>query len=48
MACLDLEGRDCLVVGAGAVGVEKAQGLIECGARRDDKMWAFLALDAAQ
>jgi siroheme synthase-like protein len=33
MACLDLEGRDCLVVGAGAVGVEKARGLLECGAR---------------
>jgi len=32
MACLDLEARDCLVVGAGAVGVEKAQGLLECGA----------------
>ena len=33
MACLDLEGRDCLVVGGGAVGVEKAEGLLECGAR---------------
>ena len=33
MACLDLDGRDCLVVGAGTVGVEKAQGLLECGAR---------------
>jgi precorrin-2 dehydrogenase / sirohydrochlorin ferrochelatase len=33
MACLDLENRDCLVVGGGAVGVEKALGLLECGAR---------------
>ena len=32
MACLLLEGRRCLVVGAGAVGVEKAKGLLECGA----------------
>ena len=32
MACLDLEGRSCLVVGAGSVGVEKARGLVECGA----------------
>ena len=33
MACLDLEERDCLVVGAGTVGVEKVQGLLECGGR---------------
>jgi precorrin-2 dehydrogenase / sirohydrochlorin ferrochelatase len=33
MACLDLEGRDCLVVGGGRVGIEKAGGLLECGAR---------------
>lgn len=33
MACLDLEGRSCLVVGAGPVGLEKAIGLVECGAR---------------
>src|SRR4051812_12960641 len=33
MACLDLEGRDCLVVGGGSVGVEKAQGLLDSGAR---------------
>ena len=26
MACLDLEGRRCLVVGAGPVGLEKATG----------------------
>ena len=33
MACLDLEGRHCLVVGGGSVGLEKASGLIACGAR---------------
>ena len=33
MACLDLEGRSCLVVGGGRVGLEKASGLLECGAR---------------
>jgi precorrin-2 dehydrogenase / sirohydrochlorin ferrochelatase len=33
MACLDLAGRDCLVVGGGSVGLEKARGLLECGAR---------------
>ena len=33
MACLDLEGRSCLVVGGGPVGAEKARGLLECGAR---------------
>jgi precorrin-2 dehydrogenase/sirohydrochlorin ferrochelatase len=33
MACLDLEGRSCLVVGAGAVGAEKAAGLASCRAR---------------
>jgi siroheme synthase-like protein len=32
MACLDLEGRSCLVVGGGSVGLEKAKGLLECGA----------------
>lgn len=33
MACLDLTGRSCLVVGGGRVGLEKARGLLECGAR---------------
>jgi precorrin-2 dehydrogenase/sirohydrochlorin ferrochelatase len=32
MACLDLEGRRCLVVGGGSVALEKAKGLLECGA----------------
>ena len=35
MACLDLEGRSCLVVGGGTVALEKAAGLLDCGARRD-------------
>jgi len=30
---LDLEGRSCLVVGGGPVALEKARGLLECGAR---------------
>jgi siroheme synthase-like protein len=33
MACLDLGGRDVLVVGGGRVATEKAQGLLECDAR---------------
>ena len=33
MACLDVAGRDCLVVGGGSVGLEKARGLLDCGAR---------------
>jgi siroheme synthase-like protein len=33
MACLDLEGRDCLVVGSGSMAEEKAAALVECGAR---------------
>jgi precorrin-2 dehydrogenase/sirohydrochlorin ferrochelatase len=32
MTCLDLEGRGCLVVGGGQVGLEKAKGLLDCGA----------------
>jgi precorrin-2 dehydrogenase len=33
MACLELTGRECLVVGGGRVGLEKARGLLDCGAR---------------
>ena len=33
MACLDLEGRDVLVVGGGSVALEKVEGLLTCGAR---------------
>jgi siroheme synthase-like protein len=32
MAAIDLEGRDCLVVGGGAVAHEKIVGLLDCGA----------------
>jgi precorrin-2 dehydrogenase / sirohydrochlorin ferrochelatase len=32
MACLDLRSRDCVVVGGGRVGAEKAEGLLACGA----------------
>ena len=32
MACLDVAGRRCLVVGGGTVALEKASGLIACGA----------------
>jgi uroporphyrin-III C-methyltransferase/precorrin-2 dehydrogenase/sirohydrochlorin ferrochelatase len=32
VACLDLRGRDCLVVGGGRVAAEKAAGLLECDA----------------
>jgi siroheme synthase-like protein len=32
MACLDLRGRDCLLVGGGRVALEKAQGLLDCDA----------------
>lgn len=33
MACLDLAGRDVLVVGAGRVALEKIEGLLDAGAR---------------
>jgi precorrin-2 dehydrogenase len=33
MACLDLRGRDCLVVGGGRVATEKVHGLLDCGAQ---------------
>jgi siroheme synthase-like protein len=33
MACLDLEGVECLVVGGGSVGLEKTRGLLAAGAR---------------
>jgi siroheme synthase-like protein len=32
MACLDLAGRPALVVGGGAVALEKVRGLLDCGA----------------
>ncbi|MGH2994061.1 MAG: precorrin-2 dehydrogenase/sirohydrochlorin ferrochelatase family protein [Solirubrobacterales bacterium] len=32
IACLLLKGRRCLVVGGGAVGLEKVEGLLACGA----------------
>jgi len=33
MACLDLRGRDCLVVGGGRVATEKVHGLLGCDAK---------------
>jgi precorrin-2 dehydrogenase / sirohydrochlorin ferrochelatase len=33
LACLDLRDRPCLVVGAGAVALEKIEGLLACEAR---------------
>jgi precorrin-2 dehydrogenase/sirohydrochlorin ferrochelatase len=46
MACLDLQGRDCLVVGGGRVATEKVQGLLDCNAKVtvvaphvDDELW---------
>jgi precorrin-2 dehydrogenase / sirohydrochlorin ferrochelatase len=33
MACIDLTGKSCLVVGGGTVALEKAHGLLDCGAR---------------
>ena len=35
VACVDLEGRSVLVVGAGRVAHEKASGLLDCGAVGD-------------
>jgi siroheme synthase-like protein len=32
MACLDLEGRRCLVVGGGKIAHDKLTGLVTCGA----------------
>jgi precorrin-2 dehydrogenase/sirohydrochlorin ferrochelatase len=32
IACLRVAGRRCLVVGGGAVGLEKVEGLLACGA----------------
>src|SRR6266576_6975373 len=32
IACLKLTGRRCLVVGGGAVGLEKVEGLLVCDA----------------
>jgi siroheme synthase-like protein len=33
IACLRLEGRDCLVVGGGEIGLEKVEGLLACNGR---------------
>ena len=33
IACLNLRGRPCLVVGGGEVGTEKVEGLLACDAR---------------
>ena len=48
VACLDLEGRDCLVVGGGRVATEKVEGLLDAGAvvtvvapQVDDALWAL-------
>jgi precorrin-2 dehydrogenase / sirohydrochlorin ferrochelatase len=42
-ACLNLSERSCLVVGAGAVGLEKAEGLHLAGARVTVVAPAFVA-----
>jgi precorrin-2 dehydrogenase / sirohydrochlorin ferrochelatase len=31
IACLRLEGRSCMVVGGGEIGLEKVEGLLACG-----------------
>ena len=33
IACLRLQGRDCLVVGGGEIGLEKVEGLLACDGR---------------
>jgi precorrin-2 dehydrogenase/sirohydrochlorin ferrochelatase len=33
MACLDVRGRNCLVVGGGRVATEKVHGLLDCDAK---------------
>ena len=33
MACVDLRGKSCLVVGGGRVALEKVHGLLDCEAR---------------
>jgi precorrin-2 dehydrogenase / sirohydrochlorin ferrochelatase len=44
IACLKLEGRRCVVVGGGTVGLEKVEGLLACGG--DVTLIAPQALDA--
>lgn len=58
LACLDLSGRDCLVVGTGPIADEKAEGLRRCGAdvlvadRYDpallDGVWLVVVADRRQ
>lgn len=31
IACLKLKGRRCVVIGGGAMGLEKSEGLLACG-----------------
>ncbi|MDE3069540.1 MAG: bifunctional precorrin-2 dehydrogenase/sirohydrochlorin ferrochelatase [Acidobacteriota bacterium] len=33
MACLNLTGRHCVVIGGGSIGLGKVEGLLACGAR---------------